>query len=222
VGDRIPTRVRSIQSPVRIIVPAVAVLCAVHVFLTVQRGKVWRDERSLLASALALTQDSARVQIQAGVYAMSDRDSAAAIHHLQRAVEILDDHPPGHYQLGRAYLQARQFDRAISHLKRAYGKLAAEANSKPAYYIGQAYLGMNLPGLAVPWFALADKHEPDSPSILSAWAIAATAAGDHPQAVEVLTRALRVTPPTHQLYDGFRRQLKDLTSPDSSLVSPGR
>jgi Tfp pilus assembly protein PilF len=200
--------------------PIVA-LCALHLSLALARGRVWQSERKLMAAALALTDESARVHTQAGAYGLNDHDPNIAIHHLRRAVEILPDHAIGHSQLGRAYLMAKQPDRAIPHLKRAYGKLAVEANVKPAYYLGQAYMELNTPGLAVPWFELADKYEPNQPSILWAWAQAALGAGNREQAIAVLRRGVQVIPASHQLHDRFRQQLKALMQEDTRPAKPG-
>jgi tetratricopeptide (TPR) repeat protein len=104
---------------------------------------------------------------------------------------------------------AKQPDKAIPHLKRAYGKLAVEANFYPAFYLGQAYMKLNTPGLALPWFEVADQYEPNQPENLSAWAEAAEAAGNHEQATVILRRLAQATPSSRPFQRGFQRRFRN-------------
>lgn len=195
-----------------------ACLCAVNMVLAVHRGHVWRDERRLLTSALALTQRSARVHAQIGILALADRDYAGAVRHLTRAVEILDDYPQANFNLGKAYVLSGQPEKAIPYLKKVLHTLPRELRSKPRQFLGQAYLDMNLPSMAIAWFAEADRFEPNAPPILALWVRAALLAGSHEQAIHVLRRAIKVTPKGNPLHDTFENQLRQLL--DSPAPSP--
>jgi len=133
------------------------VLCAVHVLLTVQRGRAWRDERSLIAPALRLTNDSVRIHMQAGAYARKDKDVPRSIRHFQRAAEILDDHMGAHFMLGESYLRLNQPRRAIPHLLKCVGGLPVEANYLAADYLSQAYRAIGKPQEAEYWRARAEE-----------------------------------------------------------------
>ncbi len=134
-------------------------LCAVHVVLTVQRGRTWRGERSLITSALRLTNDSVRIQMQAGAYARHDKDVAKSMRHFGRAAEILDDHAPAHLLLGEDYLRLKQPEGAIPHLLKCVGNLPAEANYRAADYLFQAYRAIGKPQEAEYWRGKAEEFK---------------------------------------------------------------
>jgi protein O-mannosyl-transferase len=137
-----------------------ALLCTIHVFLAIQRGREWVDEPSLIASALRVTDDSARLHLQAGFHAELAKDYARALRHFRRVVEIMDDHASGHYQLGRVYVLTGRPAEAIPHLFKAFGQLPAEANHLAAYYLARAYAKTGDKQEAAKWRARAKALKP--------------------------------------------------------------
>lgn len=125
--------------------------CTAHVFLAVRRGEVWRDERIMIADALRVTDDSCRLHMQAGHYALIDEDAGLAIRHLERAIEILPDHASAHLQLGRAHLLDEHPERAIPPLLTAFGHLPDEANVAAAAYLARAYRALGQRDEAAKW-----------------------------------------------------------------------
>jgi len=168
-ADRIPDSLDLQRSGWWVMGPIFAVLCSVHVLLTVRRGAEWKSERALVASALRVTDQSVRIDLQAGTFALHDKDLSTAIRHFERAVQIMDDHMFAHFHLGRACLMTGEPLRAIRHLRRCVGRLPAEANHAPAQLLGQAYRDIGMPDEAAHWFTRAEqlkrKHPPGSKSL---------------------------------------------------------
>ncbi len=219
-AERLSALMGTARSGWWIVAPLAAALCTVHVWLTVQRGREWRSERSLAASALSVSDDSSRVHMQAGAYALEDKDFPRALHHFERAVEIMDDHMPAHLQLGRTYLLTRQPARAIPHLTRCYGRLPPELDYFAAFYLGQAHLMLRQPEQAACWFERADMLKPDDPAILSGWSRALLARGDLVRARQILKRGVEVTPASHPLSAYFRRKLAALAKTPAAMSVP--
>ena len=147
-----------------VIAPVFALLCTAHVFLTVRRGQVWRSEAGLVASALALTDDSARIHLQAGYCAMNEKDAPTAIRHLKRSLEIMPDFLPAYFQLGRAYLMDGQFEKAIQYLKRFYIQAPDGTGYTTALCIAQAYERLGRREEAKRWLARARELRPTASS----------------------------------------------------------
>ncbi len=141
-------------SPVRRwIVPGVtmAALVAANGVLSVQRSGVWRDEPSLIASAMDVVPDSARIFMQAGHHAIVAEDMPAAEAHFERVIEIMPDHMPGHFQLGRVYLETGKPRQALDHLMRAWGHLPAESYYIHALCIARAHRALDNPAETKAW-----------------------------------------------------------------------
>lgn len=64
-----------------------------------------------------------------GIYLLKLGRSLEAVEHLKKATELAGDSANVHYNLGLAYVELREFDKAVEHAHRAYS------------------LGFELPGL---------------------------------------------------------------------------
>lgn len=74
-------------------------------------------------------------------------DNATRIEHFRKMAEADPENELGHLNLGRAYLEAGQFDGAIASFQRT---IDLNANSARAYqFLGQALLGKGLKDLAI-------------------------------------------------------------------------
>ncbi len=206
-GDWVSRRMGSSHAGEFVAALLILAIVAGHGVRASARGRVWRSEETLVAADVKVHPNSVRLRMQAGAMCMRRNDPVAAIEEFRLVVAILDDYLQGHYQLGRAYLLVKNPQEAIAHLTRCYGRLPPEVDAELAYDLGRAYWELNQPAVAASWFARADKHQPDSPQILAAWVQAVVRLGDRQQAVELLQRALSVTPPTHRLHEGLKRQL---------------
>jgi hypothetical protein len=135
-----------------IVAPMFAILCTAHVVLAVRRGEVWRSERSLIAHALSVVGDSGRVHMQAGFYAIEDKDYPEAIAQYKRVIEIMPDHMPAHFELGRAYLLSGEPALAVPQLLKCFNHLPTEANYAAAVDLGRAYRALGNREEATRWF----------------------------------------------------------------------
>lgn len=153
------------SAPVRVGWLAAAVLfalfCASNVYLAERRGRQWRDEPSLIAEALRLTDDSARVHVQAGLHASLADDLQTAIHHFARAVEIAPGRGAAQYQLGRCYYLTGDFAEAIPHLNKALGNVPTEANYLVAHCLAMSYHKLGMKDDARLWATRAKLLKPD-------------------------------------------------------------
>lgn len=159
-GRSLSNRLGSARAGWLVVAPLFALLCVIHVFLAERRGREWRDMPSLIAAALRITDQSTRVHMQAGYHADLDNDTSTALHHYERAVEIMPEHAPAQYKLGRALHLAGDDVRAIPHLHEAFGRLPAEANHLAAYYLAEAYRALGQPDEEATWRARAKALRP--------------------------------------------------------------
>lgn len=142
-----------------VVVPVFAILCGAYGYLGARRGAEWRSERSLIASGLRLTNESARLQMQAGAYALMDGDRAEAIRRYGRALEIRPGDASAHFWLGRLYYQMKEPATALEHLSAAFEGLPTEFQGIDARLLESVHRKLGHEGEADRWRVMAEKIE---------------------------------------------------------------
>ncbi|MBN1342143.1 MAG: DUF1736 domain-containing protein [Phycisphaerae bacterium] len=142
-----------------IVATVVVAIGGANVYLTVQRGLTCKSERLMVADALRLSGNSARLRMQAGAYAVEDKDLDAATRHFTRVLELLPDHAYAHYMLAKIRMQSGQPAQAVPHLLQCVGKLPREFRPMAARLLAAAYQQLNQPDQANLWLQRAKQIE---------------------------------------------------------------
>jgi len=72
------------------------------------------------ARAVRWAPDDGSVRILYGIYLLRNGQRSAAVEQLKAAQELVGDNPNLHYNLGLAYFDLKDYDKALLHAKKAY------------------------------------------------------------------------------------------------------
>jgi Tfp pilus assembly protein PilF len=81
---------------------------------------VWWSVPCYFSRAIAFAPDDAGVRVVYGIYLLRRGASDQALKQLEAAHETIGSDPNLNYNLGLAYFDARQYDRALEYAKKAY------------------------------------------------------------------------------------------------------
>ena len=120
--------------------------------------------------------------------------SDLAIGHFQKALEIKDDYGPARNNLGNAYAEKKEWDKAIEQYKIVTSDLLYATPQFPYSNLGMAYYHKKEYGLAEKYFLESLKIAPDFDRALYGLAQTYIATGRVQEAVEKLEKAVEINP----------------------------
>jgi protein O-mannosyl-transferase len=159
VADLLPQR----RLRLALIVPAVAVICALAVATSVQL-RYWRDSVTLFEHALAVTSRNATAHETYGLALMQSGRVAEAADQFRRCIEIGSSVPEPYANLGNACSLLGRTDEALEQYRKA---LSLDPNSAPAHYnIALALSRQNKTDEAIKEYEEALRLAPDRVNVL--------------------------------------------------------
>ncbi len=168
------------------------IITALYSIRTWDRNQDWRDQLSLMRSAVRVCPTSGRVQFNLGQAWEDSGNPERARFHYRNAVAILPSHPNFHLRLGIVYNDLGERDLAVKEFRES---IKFSSGSVESYFnMGVAHSEMEQWQEAVESFRLAAEFEPNDPVIYNKMAIAYWRSGDKESAVGAFRQALVVDP----------------------------
>ena len=113
-----------------------------------QRSLDWRTERHLWLATVTHTPDSSWAHLNLGLDYRRTQEYAAALRHLQRAIEIDPQYGKAYYNLGSMYEEVGQPEKAVTAYRRSIGRVAD--NLRPLRALANHYVEQKRWSDAVP------------------------------------------------------------------------
>ena len=123
-----------------------------------------------------------------------------AIFHFKKALEIKDDYTPARNNLGNAYAEKKEWDKAIEQYKIATSDLIYGTPQFPLSNLGIVYYELQEYGLSVQYYLKALDIKPDFVQALYGLAKTYVAMGRVPDAIAKLEKAVEISPDSVVLY----------------------
>lgn len=131
-------------------------------------------------------------------YFLNDQDQA--IFHFMKALEIKDDYNPARNNLGNAYAEKKEWDKAIEQYKIVTADLLYGTPQNPLSNLGFVYYELQEYGLSAQYFLKALDVKPDFVKALYGLAKTYMAMDRVPDAIAKLEKAVGISPDSAVLY----------------------
>jgi protein O-mannosyl-transferase len=196
------------RAPARRPIAAAAAVLAVLAasVATARQVRLWRDTRTLLTHAVAVTRDNAPAEQYLGDALMIAGDARGAVPHLEAALKLAPDFPTARGDLGVAYGEVGRYDEAYDQLERALRQHdSADLHYDVAYVLARQ--GRHEEALRQCQAALA--LEPDHANAHAQMALSLAELGRLDEAVPQMARAVALKPDNvrfRQALDELRRR----------------
>jgi tetratricopeptide (TPR) repeat protein len=123
-----------------------------------------------------------------------------AIFHFKKALEIKDDYTPARNNLGNAYAEKKEWDKAIEQYKIVTSDLLYGTPQFPLSNLGIVYYELQEYGLSAQYYLKALDIKPDFVQALYGLAKTYVAMGRVPDAIAKLEKAVEISPDSVALY----------------------
>jgi Tfp pilus assembly protein PilF len=118
--------------------------------LSVARGRVWKNDRSLWEASLKTAPDSPTALFNIGVYEHNEGKLKSAEEKYRRSLELFETNASVHHNLGTLLASKKAFPNAIQHLKRSIELAPERIDSRRN--LGGLYADLENPKEAAIWF----------------------------------------------------------------------
>ena len=153
-----------------------------------------------LLKAEAMTPDDYFLQFDLGLTFLFMNQNDKAIHHFKKSLAIKDDYGPARNNLGNAYAEKKEWDKAIEQYEIVISNLLYVTPQFPYSNLGIAYYHKQEYGLSEKYFKKALDITPDFVRALYGLAQTYIATGRISQAVETLEFAVAKHPENARLH----------------------
>lgn len=181
-----------------------ALLCA-NAFLTIRRNSDWRDRMALWQHAVQASTRSSRAWSNLSKAYQDAGNIDEAIRCMRRSVELYDGYWETHHLLGEQLARKGRFGEAAVEHRHAYELAKGGFKIAPAFRLGQCYMELKEPALAIGAFRAVLALKPDHLAALNNLAYY-LAHSDPPlrdldAAAEHIDKALKLAPNQPMLVD---------------------
>jgi tetratricopeptide (TPR) repeat protein len=170
-------------------------------FATWERNEIWRDERTLWQSVVAVAPNNLKAQLQIGQQALASGERNRAIVAFRRAFEIDSGSEDAVINLSAALMQDRQYVEATRRLEDAVRRFPNRAALH--LNLGLAYLAQNQPASGINELRRACELEPTSAEMRFNLALAFSRTGDPDSAIREYRKAIELNPNYAEAWNGL-------------------
>jgi Flp pilus assembly protein TadD len=189
---------RRLRAPAAATAAAAAALCAAMAYVAWLQAGFWKDDRTLYARALAVTEGNWIAHYNLGLALSEEGLAAEALPHFLRVLEIQPGRPDAEYNAGSLLLSLGREDEGIVHLRKSLDLEPDRARALAE--LGGALARRGEGAEAERRFAGALRMRPDSPDLRNNYGVFLEDTGRAGEAAAQYREAIRLSPGSAEAY----------------------